>query len=137
MTMTAVEVFQKIQNTKRTDIKKVVFFSPAASPGEYIRQGDVYITAVEGVKDLIPDPKPMAQLAPGATRGSRHVLSSLDNVKMFRQKNPTALDGPTIEVVGKNVVVEHPDHGHVELPPGFYAITYQRQMAEELRRAQD
>jgi hypothetical protein len=70
------------------------------------------------------------------TRGSRHILNSLENVVMYRKDNPTALEGPILHVK-KDVVLEHPDHGHVGLTPGFYAITFQRQMAEELRRARD
>jgi len=135
MTMTAVEVFKKIQATK-VESKKILWFSQAASPGEYIRQGDVYISAIENADGLKLDPKPNPQMAPGDTRGSRHILNSLENVVMYRKDDPTALEGPILHVM-KDVVLEHPDHGHVGLTPGFYAITFQRQMAEELRRARD
>lgn len=112
-------------------------FPEAASPGDYFRQGDVYITYLSAVpNDLVAVAKPERQLAPGNTQGSRHILDSLDGVKMFVKPNPTELDGPVLELT-KERVVTHPEHGDVSLPCGVYATTYQRTFADELRRVKD
>ena len=80
--------------------------------------------------------QPAAQLAPGTTRGSRHILDSLDGVELYIVKDADALTGPLV-VTLKERVVTHPEHGDVILPPGCYAITYQRAYADELRRVAD
>lgn len=110
-------------------------FPDAASVGDYWRQGDVYITRLANVPSGFKEAKVDLQLAPGDTKGSRHMLSH-DRVSMFVNKDADALTGPVIKS-GDGVVVEHPEHGNVELPPGTYGITYQRAFAEEIRRVAD
>ena len=121
-------------------------FPEAASVGEMFRQGDLYIqkldfTVLDREKPNFEayelDPQPIAQLAPGTTKGSRHILSDLSRVKMFKAQRPTALDGPVIYVLGGGVEVTHPEHGNVHLPSGVYGITYQRAFGDELRRVAD
>lgn len=62
-------------------------FPEAASVGDAVRQGDIYIQKIE---DFTKAPQfykkaesPNPQLAPGDTKGSRHVLESLDGVEVF------------------------------------------------------
>lgn len=69
------------------------YFPEAASIGDAVRQGDIYIQKIEdfGPEDVptfyhkVADPNP--QLAPGDTKGSRHVLSSLDGVEVYEPQS--------------------------------------------------
>ena len=105
--------------------------------GEMWAQGDVGLVRLAGVPtgSVIID-EPSAQLAPGATQGSRHILSTLDGVRLFKLADPTPLDGPIIDAPG-GCTVEHPEHGDVTLPAGVYGVVYQRAFADELRRVED
>lgn len=135
---TATESLKRIQeSTESIDNSKPQRFPEAANTGDSFRQGDVYVEKRGGVTgDMTVEPKPNAQLAPGTTKGSRHVLDSLDGVTMYRVANPTPLDGPVIETTCERTIT-HPEHGDLILPPGVYAITYQRAYADELRRVAD
>lgn len=112
-------------------------FPEAASVGDVFRQGDVYVELLGAVPSRAKrDPQPQAQLAPGTTQGSRHVLDSLEGVTMYRLASPTVLDGPILDLATERTVT-HPEHGNVILPPGVYGISYQRAFADELRRQAD
>lgn len=112
-------------------------FPEAASPGDTWRQGDVYIERLESVPaQCQPVKQPDAQLAPGTSQGSRHTLDSLAGVTLYQRPRPTVLDGPILEVAVERTIT-HPEHGDVVLPPGVYAIAYQRAYAAELRRQAD
>ena len=79
-----------------------------------------------------------AQLAPGDTQGSRHVIET-DNPKsvtVFNLDSPNPLQGPIIHS-SERFTISHPEHGHFDLPPGSYFIAYQRAHADELRRIRD
>lgn len=136
--MNAVKELKSIRKSVE-EIKndKLQRFPEAASDGDTFRQGDVYITFRESLPaGWVAVEKPNAQLAPGTTQGSRHILDSLDGVKQFARSRPTGLQGPVL-VLEKERIVTHPEHGDVSLPPGCYAITYQRAFAQELRRVAD
>lgn len=136
--MTAEKTLEKVTSSAeaiRND--ETQRFPEAASPGDCWRQGDVYITLLDGVpQGAKQDAKPDPQLAPGTTKGSRHILDSLDGVTCYQLHNATVLEGPVLDVT-KEREVTHPEHGNVILPPGVYGITYQRAYAEELRRQLD
>lgn len=106
------------------------------SPGDCWAQGDVLITCLESLPTDCEPIKAEQQLAPGTTQGSRHCIVDLAGVEMFRMKEATALDGPVFRC-GSKVEIDHPEHGNLIVPAGVYAVTYQRQYAEELRRVQD
>jgi len=107
------------------------------SPGDMIAQGDIGLVVLDGVPaNAVRIAKPETQLAPGTTQGSRHSLESLEGLTLYSLKNATPLDGPVIEAPG-GCRVNHPEHGDWVLPPGTYAVVYQRAYAEELRRVQD
>lgn len=133
----AVKVMRKIEREAkaRANAKPVRYGSMAA--GDYHRQGDIYIRRISNIPigAALAD-NPSAQLAPGETQGSRHCLDSLESVSIYTRMDATPLDGPLIEVL-REFTVTHPEHGHVTLPPGCYAVTFQRQHAEELRRVAD
>lgn len=114
-------------------------FPEAASIGDGVRQGDIYITLIgeiPGGASVVK--KRQSQLAPGDTQGSRHCLSNVRNVRMYSLPNATPYDGPVLEV-RKEVTVTHPEHGDWILPRGVYAISYQRTQDSEgrIRRVQD
>src|SRR5262249_5969606 len=112
-------------------------FPEAASDGDIARQGDVYLEKLERVPTgCTLEPNPVAQLAPGTTQGSRHILDSLVGVTVYRLANPTPLDGPILDLSTERTVT-HPEHGNIVLPPGVYGVTYQRAFAEEVRRVAD
>lgn len=107
------------------------------SHGDTWRQGDLYITSIPGVpKGAVKMKAPRLQLAQGETQGSRHILASAKGVTMYDPPDRTALDGPIMELAGRTTV-EHPEHGDVSLPPGCYAVTYQRAFGDELRAQRD
>ncbi len=96
-------------------------------------QGDVYITKIDALPDGVEEITPVAQLAPGETQGSRHLLAHLDGVKMFRRKTMRECDGPILQLTKVNDIT-HPEHGNAcNIQPGFYAISYQ-QTGDQIRR---
>ena len=133
---TATEVYSEIRERVESIVcSDTQRFPEAASPGDTARQGDIYITLLDGVTEGFSKCKVELQLAPGTTKGSRHILSH-DRVEMFRDPNADVLTGPVVKC-SEEVSVTHPEHGNVILPPGTYAITYQRAFAEELKRQLD
>ncbi len=106
--------------------------------GEYHRQGDVCIRWIPSIPSGCRKVETESQLAPGSTQGSRHCIKSthLKHLTMYRRDNQDALQGPLIQA-RESFEVMHPEHGHVILPAGCYAVTYQRQYAEELRAVKD
>lgn len=130
--MTVVEAIEGVKNSVIQ--KKSHNFPIAASIGDSFRQGDIYITKCESVPSAYSKIKPVVQLAPGNTQGSRHCLENLSGVEMYRNENPSLLEGPVI-VLNCEKTITHPEHGHVTLPPGVYSITYQRNL-DEMERIQ-
>ena len=132
---TATKSYQAI----RTHVESIKNDEPQSvetmSTNDAWAQGDVAIIAIDKITGK-PDPKPVVQLAPGTTQGSRHCLDSLDGIQLFRVDRADVLTGPQIKA-DRRFTVEHPEHGDVSLPPGNYQIRYQRAFAEELRRVAD
>jgi hypothetical protein len=135
--MLATESLQRIQSCAESICcDKPQRFSEGAGPGSSFRQGDLYITLLDGLPAKADQVEGEAQLAPGTTKGSRHVLDSLEGVTMYKIRDANVLQGPVFSCVTERTV-EHPEHGNVILPPGTYGVTYQRAYAEELRRVAD
>ena len=125
------EVMDKIQKEadKHTDELR---FVRTIAIDDVVRQGDIYITCT----DLDPRGEEIAerQLAPGSTKGSRHVAHG--DVKLYKVNNDV-LTGPLI-VARERFEVKHPEHSNISMPSGSYAVTYQRDLAaEERARVQD
>ena len=137
-TMTAENSLSQVQSTAeaiRNDEPQR--FSEAASVGDVARQGDIYLEKLAGVPDgCTLEEKPLSQLAPGTTQGSRHIIDSLEGVTVYRLSNPTELDGPILDLATERTIT-HPEHGNLIMPPGVYGVTYQRAFAEEIRRVAD
>jgi hypothetical protein len=120
---------------KSNDLQR---FPEGASPGDTFRQGDLYITMLDGVPEGAKKVKARLQLAEGETQGSRHCLDSARGVTMYAHPTPGPLIGPVMSLTEERTLT-HPEHGHVALPPGCYGITYQRDLDQEERerRVQD
>lgn len=136
--MKALELIKKVRSDAKAKAKPdpVVYGSMAV--GDFHRQGDVFITRLPEVPADAVKAKKSEQLAPGSTQGSRHCVATRDlkHCQFFALRQPTPLQGPIIKAK-KPVEITHPEHGHVTVPPGVYGITYQRQLAAELRRVAD
>jgi hypothetical protein len=101
-------------------------FPCAASPGDAVRQGDVYITLLERVPSGYARHKKWdRQLAPGNTQGSRHVIDSAKGVICYIHPAAGEFDGPVLSLAQEREIT-HPEHGNWILPPGIYGISYQR-----------
>lgn len=89
--------------------------------GDVARQGDVYCMRVA---DDVGRGKETAerQLAPGTTKGSRHVV--VGEVRVFEPARRGEQVGPIV-VAEQRFVVEHPEHAHFSLPAGTYQVGYQ------------
>jgi hypothetical protein len=138
------EAAEKICNDETAAIGTV-------SPGDVIRQGDIYIVAIRELPKL-SKPIKDRQLAPGTTPGSRHVLvgdcevyeadkaevmAELFKVVRGVEIAGEQLIGPVFKTIGQ-VEVDHPEHGNRVLPAGeCFAVVYQRAFAEEVRRQAD
>jgi hypothetical protein len=126
---------KRIDEVTDTDAKVI----ETCSVGDAWAQGDLLITYL-GTSKPNHDMKKMdslpEQLAPGTTKGSRHGFQA-EKAKAFTLTNATPLEGPVLHCP-QGLTVPHPEHGDVTLKePGWYAITYQRAYAEELRRIAD
>jgi len=97
--------------------------------GQWIRQGDVFLRRVEANH---PRGKETAnrQLAPGKTKGSRHIVEG--DVTICAPTTTDPLVGPIVKA-DERFTVAHPEHAHVSLPSGTYATTFQRDFAQEER----
>ncbi|ELS01135.1 hypothetical protein Xen7305DRAFT_00008370 [Xenococcus sp. PCC 7305] len=105
--------------------------------GDSIPQGDLNFTLLPGVPTCaIAVENPELQLAPGTTKGSRHRLDSLENVNVYRLPKPNPLQGVILEFTGETIVT-HPEHGDQLWSKGVVIVSYQRQLADEIRAIAD
>jgi len=131
----------------RSDAHEVIAIM---SPGDVVRQGDLYITCLE-CEPQGGRPAGTRQLAQGPTRGAKHVvMGDCDVLWVPREQAIEALCrvvpgaytqqfvGPVIRARGP-VTVTHPEHGDRTLPgEACYLVTYQRVWTEvEVRRVFD
>ena len=132
--MLATEAFEKVRESVESIANDAPQgFPEAASIGDWHRQGDIQITKSEKMTGL--KPSKTNQLAPGNSKGSRHLA---DGDIIVYERSGDALTGPYLEVGEKGGRVSHPEHGDCILPPNScYVISYQRMMAEEIKRAID
>lgn len=134
--MNALEVLKKVQSAEVIINDESQRFPEAACDGDGVRQGDVYIWKRDKLPKNVKPTKCVLQLAPGATKGSRHCLDGAEGVSMFAVDDADALQGPWLKLDCERTVT-HPEHGDWMLPAGVYEISYQRAYADELRRVQD
>jgi hypothetical protein len=120
------------------------------SPGDMVRQGDLYITCL-GTEPPGGIPAGTRQLAPGLSRGARHVVDG--DCDVLRVPHKVAVEalcrvvpgaytqqliGPVIRARGP-VTITHPEHGDRTLPgDACYLVTHQRiWTSEKIRRQLD
>lgn len=139
-TLNALQAHQQIEEfAKSAPTEKRIIPDGSMPVGKWIRQGDVYLMAIKDVPLECDTETANRQLAPGETRGSRHIIEG--NVKLF-VKGPNAgrtdvLEGPVI-VAKERCTLTHPEHAHFELPPGTYQSYYQMDARQaERTRASD
>lgn len=102
------------------------------------RQGDVLIIAT-GKKpanlETVPRDKGRVILAYGELTGHAHAIKD-KRATLFRDPKLAAV---FMEVTGDApVMLEHEEHGTIEIPPGDYRIVHQREYTpEEIRRVAD
>lgn len=104
--------------------------------GEYARQGDIYVERIADV-DMNWPLGTNRQLAPGTTQGSRHVVAGdvairtpPEGQRVRRDGANARLLGPQLSSAGR-VVITHPEHAHLDLPPGCYQVSYQLDWARQ------
>lgn len=102
------------------------------------RQGDVLIEEIEtlprGESSEVPREGGRVILAHGEVTGHAHALTDPSAVLMsFKLPMPAPVGGVTLTTeervlkVGKLSTLSHEEHGPIDLPPGKYRITIQRQ----------
>ncbi len=132
-------VVRKVSESAVRKAKPDAVMHATMKVGDYHRQGDVYVQRISPMKrDGLKEISVRVQIAPGTTQGSRHCITgaTIRHLRMYEKENATALDGPIIEAFDP-IEIDHPEHGGLTIPAGWYAITFQRQYAEELRRVAD
>jgi len=134
---TAQEIIGQMESVAakhKPDVRRVA----TMNVGEWVRQGDVMLERVEGVPQ--GEASGVRQLAPGTSRGSRHIIAGSVDCAIVMPENRGPLDGPCIDAKSR-LVIEHPEHGWLDLPAGQYRTYFQRdfarERAEEIRRVQD
>jgi hypothetical protein len=106
--------------------------------GQTVRQGDIYL---HRVKDGHAHGRKLKsrQLALGNTMGSRHMAGApatvYDGTTLPEWCDRRTFMGPLIMSV-ERFTVTHPEHAHVELPPGCYQVTHQMD-ARTMERVRD
>ena len=112
--------------------------SEAASVGDCVVQGDLYLEVVDGPPEgYVKAESPSTQLVPGTTQGAKHCLDSTDGVEMWMPKGwgkEEMLTGPCLRLSEERTVT-HPVHGNVTIAAGHTILcSYQREYDAELRR---
>lgn len=128
----------EIERLAKVNAKPEVRFIEKIAVGCVVRQGDIYIHAVEATHQRGKRLK-SRQLAIGETMGSRHIAEAPASV-FAGTTRPEWCDqrtflGPLVKSKAR-FVVTHPEHAHVSLPPGEYQITHQMD-ARTMARVQD
>jgi hypothetical protein len=131
------EVHQNIEKMARENSHSEVRVITTMENGQAVRQGDLYITKVESLPAEYTERTNSMKLVDGKTKGSRHVLKKSKSLKVFLNPNANPLQGPGI-TTEERLLVKHPEHAYMDLVPGNYVVTYQRDYsAEELSRVKD
>jgi hypothetical protein len=128
--------------SERIDCAKPLRLCELSAGADFARQGDVYLFPLARVPAgcvVVERPTETEwQLAVGATQGSRHVVAPecRSAVWLYRLAMQNEFAGPCLECP-EGVTITHPEHGVHVLPPGIYAVGYQRVWSEVARRVAD
>lgn len=130
------------QNTSEVSLQEIQNFAVKSNNevrvidkievGQFARQGDLYCTRIDdqfSMEGLTLSSN--YQLAPGNTRGSRHVCDNLSCKIYSPSKEEIVKTNVGFKAMGPVVVaptswrLSHPEHADFYLPEGTYQITYQ------------
>lgn len=154
-TLTAAAAFTEVKKSGEKIKNDETAVVGTVSAGDVIRQGDLYMVAIGSLPN--GQRTNQRQLAPGTSQGSRHVIEG--DVEIYDADKTAVIDlvnaacpatrgklvprrdepliGPVFRTV-ERCQVTHPEHGWRVLPDGeVFAVIFQRQHAEEVRRVQD
>lgn len=131
------ETIQKIQASARhcPEVRAI----EEMKIGQVVRQGDIYVECIAEIEGR-GGPIVSRQLAPGNSKGSRHIVDESPSVTLWESK-PDLGDrarfqvGPAIEAKG-SFSITHPEHAFCKLPAGNYQVWFQADFARK-ERAQD
>ena len=125
-TLDTIETINKIRKSAKAmqQVREIT----SMAVGEVARQGDIYIERIAKIESKGKEVK-SRQLAPGTTKGSRHIVSESPKVKLYESKpdlKTRALFqvGPAIEAK-EELIVSHPEHAFIKLPAGTYQVWFQ------------
>jgi hypothetical protein len=131
---TVSDVHQAIEQTAQelSGLRSDLISVDKISVGEYVRQGDIYITRVSDSHGCGPILKSF-QLAKGESTGSRHLAEG--PVTLYRpavtgNRLKDALAGPVV-VATDRWTCAHPEHADMGLPAGTYQVSYQLDHASQ------
>lgn len=126
----AVETLETIKKSAKT--MQQVRVVEGMKIGEVARQGDIYVervAAIEGKGTAVKS----RQLAPGTTKGSRHIVEDSPNVTLWESRpslngRASFQIGPAIEAKG-DFSVTHPEHAFIKFIIGkatqFFQVWFQ------------
>lgn len=113
----------------------------------HYRQGDVLIECIANIPATAQRQKKSNQiiLAHGEVTGHHHILETRDAADWWKEgeiattnAKPSTLAGALFVTIAKGGAVTHQEHSKIELPPGKYRITRQREYSpEEIRNVAD
>lgn len=141
-----VQVFNRVKNSVKNPKPDPIVLSNVNTPGEFVRQGDIYVTLLDGKPTGTLKKVPAAkltskefQLAPGNSRGSRHMLDNVDAVEIYdRGTREDGIEAGYAIKVNEACSIVHPEHGTVNLGEDMWiAVTYQLTWDQVARRVQD
>lgn len=136
---TALEAHTHVADFAKSKAKQALRYVDEILIGQFIRQGDVYLECIEKQSKEYTEVTQDRQLAPGTTKGSRHIIKANPGVTIYTSKQSRGfLMGPQI-VAKDRFILEHPEHAHFSLPAGTYQARYQQEWTEkdEVRRVRD
>jgi len=129
------KVSEVLQNTPHTSEPWVGHIPP----GKFVRQGDLFFVSVKEIK--LGKPRDDYQLAPGVSKGSRHVLQKSEGVNLFESCAEHVLHGPIFTIrEGCVARVTHPTHREFRIHgPATIRVEFQRDLSDirQYRRITD
>lgn len=135
----ALDAHKHVEDFATTKAKPSMRYVDEIQVEQFIRQGDVYLVRIKELGKGYDKVTSDRQLAPGTTKGSRHIIAANPAVTIYAAPGTgNFLMGPQIDAK-ERFVLEHPEHAHFSLPPGLYQARYQQEWTErdEVRRVRD
>ena len=110
---TATEVITEVKTNSapRPELRVV----QSIEVGQAVRQGDVYITRIADITNK--NEAKSWQLAPGTSKGSRHIVEQRESVRVYAYSGSDVTTGPQIGAK-TCFCVTHPEHADIKLPAG-------------------